>query len=122
MGILTGQNPDTPEGHEHSSKLEPRNPVGPRRIPEEPCHSPNKAMPSYHPKKQSFGSGITNMWHVCVDFHREGLFLGQWGSSTDLVEEVTRHVVSGWPSHMAGQLMSSSSTDFLHCHSVSLLV
>jgi hypothetical protein len=47
MGIPTSQNPDTPEGVEqrlsirihrisaelpHSSKLEPRNPVRPRRI------------------------------------------------------------------------------------------
>jgi hypothetical protein len=47
VGILTSQNPDTPEGLEerlsieihripaelpHSSKLEPRNPIGPQRI------------------------------------------------------------------------------------------
>jgi hypothetical protein len=44
MGILTSQNPDIPEGLEqrlilvelpHLSKLEPRNPVIPRRIPAE---------------------------------------------------------------------------------------
>jgi hypothetical protein len=54
MGILTSQNPDTPEGLEqrlsvrihripvelpHSSKLESRNPVGPRRILAELSHS-----------------------------------------------------------------------------------
>jgi hypothetical protein len=48
MGIPTSQNPDTPKGLEqrlsfeihripaelpHSSKLEPRNPIGPQRIP-----------------------------------------------------------------------------------------
>jgi hypothetical protein len=50
VGILTSWNPDTPEGLKqrlsvrihriptelsHSSKLEPRNPVRPRRIPAE---------------------------------------------------------------------------------------
>jgi hypothetical protein len=53
MGITRSQNPDTPEGLEqrlsvgihrnltelpYSSKLEPRNPVGPRRIPAELPH------------------------------------------------------------------------------------
>jgi hypothetical protein len=64
----------------HSSKLEPRNPVRPRRIlaqlsrssydegfqqarrPSEPCHSPDKATPSYYTKKGSFASGISKMW------------------------------------------------------------
>jgi hypothetical protein len=37
--------------------------------PSEPHHSPDKAMPSYYTKKQSFTSGISKMWCVCVDFH-----------------------------------------------------
>jgi hypothetical protein len=105
MGIPASQNPDTPEGLEqrlsvgiqriqaeppHSSKLEPRNPMGPRRIPtellclsyeegsigwealqnSEPRHSPGKAVPSYYTMIECFASGISKMWCVCIDFHR----------------------------------------------------
>jgi hypothetical protein len=68
--------------HPHSSKLEPRNPIKPRRIlaelpgssyeegsrqdgkPSEPHHSPNKAMPSCYTKNGSFATGISEMWGV----------------------------------------------------------
>jgi hypothetical protein len=58
MGILTSRNPDTPKGLEqrlsirihrilvellHSSKLEPRNPIGSRRIPAELSRSSYEA-------------------------------------------------------------------------------
>jgi hypothetical protein len=32
-----------------------------------------------------------------------GVFIGPWGSSTDLAEAITHQVVVGWPIHMAGQ-------------------
>jgi hypothetical protein len=60
---------------------------------------------------------------VCVlSFTSRGVFIGPWGSSTDLAEAVTHQVVAGRPSHMANQLMSSASTNFLQCHSLSLLM
>jgi hypothetical protein len=40
--------------------------------PSEPRHSPDMAMPSYYTKNETFASGISNMWCVCVDFHHEG--------------------------------------------------
>jgi hypothetical protein len=39
--------------------------------PSEPCHSPDKATPSYYTKNESFAGGISKMWCVCVDFHHE---------------------------------------------------
>jgi hypothetical protein len=60
---------------------------------------------------------------VCVmTFSGRGVFIGPWGISTDLAEVVTRQVVASRPSHVAGRLISSASTDFLHCHSLFLLV
>jgi hypothetical protein len=35
----------------------------------EPRHSPNKAMPCYYTKIESFASGISKVWCVCYDFH-----------------------------------------------------
>jgi hypothetical protein len=32
--------------------------------PLEPCHSPDKATPSYYTKNESFASGISKMWYV----------------------------------------------------------
>jgi hypothetical protein len=83
--------------------------------PSEPRHSIDKATPSYYTKKKSFASGISKMWCVCVDFHRSGVFMGPCGSSTDLVEAVTCHVAAGRP-------MSLASTDFIHRHSLPLLM
>jgi hypothetical protein len=34
--------------------------------PSEPYHSPNKVMPSYYTKSESFASGISKMWCVCL--------------------------------------------------------
>jgi hypothetical protein len=91
--------------------------------PSEPHHSPDKATPSYYTNKESFASGISKMWCVCVStFTSRGVFIGPWGSSTNLAEAVTRQVAVGRPSHMVGQSMSLVSTDFLHHHSLSLLV
>jgi hypothetical protein len=47
-GLLTGQ--------------EALRPSGPR-------HSPDKAMPSYYTKNESFASGISKVWCVCSNFH-----------------------------------------------------
>jgi hypothetical protein len=35
--------------------------------PSEPHHSPDKAMPSYYTKNESFASGISKIW--CVSSH-----------------------------------------------------
>jgi hypothetical protein len=59
---------------------------------------------------------------VCSDFHYRGVFIGSWGSSTDLAEVVTHQVVAGWPSHMAGQPGGMASTAFLHHLGLPLLV
>jgi hypothetical protein len=76
--------------------------------PSEPHHSPDKATPSYYTKNENFASGISKMWS---SFTGRGAFIGPWGSSTDLAEAVTHQVV-------AGQQMSSASTNFLHRHSL----
>jgi hypothetical protein len=70
--------------------------------PSEPHHSPDEATPSCYTKNVSFASGISKMWCVCSDFHQMGVFIGPWGSSTDLAEVVTHQVVAGQPSHVAG--------------------
>jgi hypothetical protein len=41
-----------------------------------------------------------------------GVFIGVQGGVTDLVKLVTRQVVVGRPSHMAGRAWAPSSTDF----------
>jgi hypothetical protein len=43
-------------------------------------------------------------------------------SSTDLAEMVTHQESVSRPSHVVGRPMSLASTDFLHYHSLSLLV
>jgi hypothetical protein len=43
-----------------------------------------------------------------------GVFIGLWGSSTDLEKSVWRQVVAGRPSHMTGRLGGVASTNFLH--------
>jgi hypothetical protein len=62
--------------------------------PLEPLHSPDKATPSYYTKNGSFASGISKVWCVASDFHRSGVFIGPWGSSTDLAEVVTHQVAA----------------------------
>jgi hypothetical protein len=116
----------------YSSKLEPKNPVRPRRIstelvrsryeegsrqvrrPSEPLHSLDKATPSYYTKNESFVSGISKIWCVCPHFHHMGVFIGPWGSSIDLDKSVWHQVVAGWPSHVAGRSGGAASTNFLH--------
>jgi hypothetical protein len=59
---------------------------------------------------------------VCVStFTGSGVFVGPWGSATDLVEALTRQVVVGRASHVASRPTSLGSIDFLHCHSLPLL-
>jgi hypothetical protein len=52
---------------------------------------------------------------VCSDFHQRGVFIGLWGSSTNLAEAVTHQVV-------ASQLGGMASTTFLHRLGLPLLV
>jgi hypothetical protein len=44
-----------------------------------------------------------------------GVFIGTWGSTTDMAKAVTRQVVACW-------LMSLASTNFLHCLGLPLIV
>jgi hypothetical protein len=48
--------------------------------------------------------------------------MGLWGTSTDLVEAVTRQLVASRPSHMAGQPGGMASTTFLQHLGLPLLV
>jgi hypothetical protein len=158
MGITTSQNPNTPEGLKqrlsvgihripielpHSSKLEPRNLVGPRRISAElPCSSyeedPQQARRPSSP--QSLTTLPTRLrlattlrmgalqvespkCGVCVcRLSFLGGIYGQWGSSTNLAKAVTRQVATVRPSHVVDRPMSSASTDFLQHHSLPLLM
>jgi hypothetical protein len=127
----------------HSSKLEPRNPVRPWRILTDPPRSSYEEGSRQAGRPSSLQSLTTlptrlrlattlrkralqvefPKCSVCVStFTSRGVFIGLWGSYTDMAEAVTHQVVAGWTSHMAGQPMSSVSTDFLLCHSLSLLV
>jgi hypothetical protein len=90
--------------------------------PSEPCHSPDKVMPSNYTKNEIFASGISKMWCVCVDFHREEVFIGVNGTPADLDKSVWHHVVAGRPSHVAGRSGESASTDFLYRVGLLLLV
>jgi hypothetical protein len=98
-------------------------PIGQEALwPSEPHHSPDKARPSYYTKNESFASGISKMWCVSSHFHCRGVFIGPWGSSTDLENSVWCQVVAGRPSHMAGRPGGAASTNFLHRPSLLLLV
>jgi hypothetical protein len=61
---------------------------------------------------------------VCVysDFHRTGVFIVSWGSSTDLVEAVTHQVVADRPTHVASQSGGTTSTTFLYSLDIPLLM
>jgi hypothetical protein len=154
VGIPASQNPDTPEGLEqrlsveihrilaellHSSNLELRNPVGPRRIPPSSYEEGSRQVgrPSGPqsfttlPRRLRLATTLRMRalqveypkCGVCVStFTGRGVFIWPWGSSTDLAEAVTRQVAASQPSHVAGWPMSSASTDFIHHHSISLLV
>jgi hypothetical protein len=47
----------------------------------------------------------------CVEFHRQGVFIGVPGAVTKLIKSVIHHVLAGRPSHVVGQPSSSASTD-----------
>jgi hypothetical protein len=79
--------------------------------PSEPCHSPDKAMPSYYTKNGSFASGISKSVVCVLNFISRGVFIGVLGGVTDLIKSVTRQVLAGQPSHVAGRPWSSASTD-----------
>jgi hypothetical protein len=154
VGIPTSQNPDTPKRLKqrlsiiiyrilvelpHSSKLEPRNPIGSRRIPIELPRSSYKES-SRQARRPSGPQSLATLQTrlrlattlrmgalqvkspkcgvcvcVCVlTFTSRGVFIGQWGSSTYLAEAVTHQVAAGRPRHMVGQPMCSASTNFLH--------
>jgi hypothetical protein len=48
---------------------------------------------------------------VCVDFHREGVFIGVNGTSTNMEMSVWCQVVAGWLSHVLGRPSGAASTD-----------
>jgi hypothetical protein len=47
----------------------------------------------------------------CVNFHREGVFIGVNGASIDLERKVCSHVVADRPSHVAGRPGGAASID-----------
>jgi hypothetical protein len=52
----------------------------------------------------------SRLWYL--GFHREGVFIGVQGEVTELINSVTRLVLAGRPSHVAGRPPSTASTDF----------
>jgi hypothetical protein len=125
------------------SKLEPRHPVGPRRIPTELLRSSyeeGSRQPGRLSGPQSFTTLPTRLClattlrmgalqvespkcGVCVlIFTSRGVFIRVQGGVTDLVKLVTRQVVAGRPSHVASRPCASASTDFLHRLGLPLLV
>jgi hypothetical protein len=106
----------------HSIKLGSRNHGGPRKLPSELCHSPDKAMHNYYTKNESFASGIFKVWCVCTDFHRRG-------ASYRAVGELHRlgwggiSPCDGRPSHMAewpGGMASTTLVVPLSCRHMSM--
>jgi hypothetical protein len=127
----------------HSSKLEPRNPIRPWRIPIDLPRSSYKEG-SWQAKRPSSPQSLTTLptrLHLattlrmralqmefpcnglCSDFHQRGLFIGPWGCSTDLAEAVTHQVAVSRPSHVAGRLGWTASTSLallFSCRHVSM--
>jgi hypothetical protein len=54
------------------------------------------------------------VWCVCSDFHQWRVFIGPWGSSTDLAKVVTLQVAAGRPIHVSGWPGGTASTTFLY--------
>jgi hypothetical protein len=127
----------------HSSKLEPRNPIGPRRIltelprssyedgsrqagrpsdPQSLTTLPTKLRLATTLRKRDLQVGSKKCGACVSTFTGSGVFIGPWESSTNLAEVVTLQVVVDRPSNVVGRPMSSVSTDFLHHHTLSLLV
>jgi hypothetical protein len=96
----------------HSSKLELRNPVGPRRILAElprSSYEEGSRQAGRPSSPQSLTTLLTRLrlattlrmgalqvesskCGVCAKFHWREVFIGPWGSSTDLAEVVTHQV------------------------------
>jgi hypothetical protein len=72
-------------------------------LPSEPGHSPNMATPSYYTKNERFASGFSKVWCVCSDFHRRGVFIRLWGSSTDLAKWRLANLAM-WPTDQVERL------------------
>jgi hypothetical protein len=47
----------------------------------------------------------------CVDFHRQGVFIGVLGAITDPIKSIIHQVLAGRPSHVASRPSSAASTD-----------
>jgi hypothetical protein len=71
--------------------------------PSESRHSHDKAMPSYYTKNGCFASRISKCG-VCVEFRRQGVFIGVPRAVTDLIKSIIHQVLAGRPS-------SAASTD-----------
>jgi hypothetical protein len=127
----------------HSNELEPRNLVRPQRILAELPHSSYEEGSRQAERPSGPQSLVTlpTRLHlattlrkralqvkspkcsVCVStFIGKRVFIGPWGSSTDLAKVVTRQVAADRSGHMAGRPMSLASIDFLHRHSLSVLM
>jgi hypothetical protein len=119
----------------HSTKLEPRNLIGPWMIPTEipqSSHEEGSRQDGRPSGPQSLSTLLIRphlpstlrmralqvespKCGVSPHFHRRGVFIGTWGSSTDLEMSVWHQVVFGW-------LGGAASTDFLHRLGLLLLV
>jgi hypothetical protein len=136
VGIPTSQNPNTPKGLESrlSVKIQRILVELPRSSYEE--GSQQAGRPS---RPQSLTTVLTRLrlattlrmrvlevespkYGASSHFHRRGVFIGPWGSSTDLENLVWYHVVADRPSHVVGRPGGAVSTDFLHRLGLLLLV
>jgi hypothetical protein len=120
----------------HSSKLEPRNPIGPRMILAElpsSSYDEGSRQAGRPSDPQSFTTLPTRLrlattlrmealqmkspkYGVCVLISTgRGVFIRVQGGVTDLVKSVTHQVV-------ASRQCGSASTDFLHCFGLLLLL
>jgi hypothetical protein len=102
---LESRNPEVlpPKGfrlsfHARATRRSPDRPGGPPAL--RPHHSPDKDTPSYYTKNGSSASGVSKMWCVST-FTSRGLFIGPWGSSTDLAKAVTHQVAAGRLRHVS---------------------
>jgi hypothetical protein len=53
----------------------------------------------------------------CIEFHRQGVFIGVPGAVTNLIKSVIHQVLAGRPSHMAGHQARPPPTPGLGFHS-----
>jgi hypothetical protein len=73
--------------------------------------TPDRASPALQILNWNLYNWRTTSRVCCLSFHREGVFIGLSGTSTDLERSVWHQVVAGRPSHVADRPVGTASTD-----------